>query len=295
MTWISATWNLPIIKISGEGVFETKDNCDRLNEAFTGRHDKNCVIIFEGMDYMSPTTPNPSGNTLYSPCSELIQHLISKGYYVYAFVSSPSTPNGWTGGPCYFSQVDDPYETTTKLMIVEYNLGNFRSTRLTVDKYRKMSTDNPTFTFTMFNMNLTQSTPLDMSGDIGNQLGDNYICVINKSPITGGGLTAGGGSVATFRTRQAADRARKGSKQTKVSLLQQQKGSVAAQLAPVTSTVPLGASKIGATDAFSASLQNLSPLPPPPSGQPPGPPPAGTGFGGTVRRKPTSRLTRRVR
>jgi hypothetical protein len=287
MQWIPAEWNLPIIKISGEGVFETKENCDKLNTAFTKRHDNKCVIIFEGMEY------TPSEGSLYSPCSELIQHLISKGYYVYAFVRN-DPPKGWKEGTCYFSQVPDPSETTTTLMNVEYNLGNFRKKNLSIDKYKDMSV-------TVVDMDLVNPTKLDMSGDIESQLGDNYICVIDKpSGDDSGGLAAGGGSLAAggtngsakndpFRSRKDAGNAQKESKQKastqKVEDLQKIDQTIKTQLAPITSTVPLGASKAGAADAFSASLPTLSGLPPRP----------GTSFGGTIRRKPKSNLTRRAR
>jgi hypothetical protein len=284
MQWIPAKWNLPIIKISGEGVFETQENCDRLNKMFTDRHDKNCVIIFEGMEY------TPSEGSLYSPCSELIQHLISKGYYVYAFVSD-APPEQWKGESCYFSNVRDPSETTTKLMNVEYNLGNFRKTNLSIDKYKQMP-----FTFTVVDMDLKKSTELNMSGDIEGQLGNNYICVIDKNLVddSGGGLAAGG---SDFLSRKSAGDAQKGSKQNKskqkVKDLQQLTQSTSDQLSSITSTVPLGTVKAGAADAFSASLPNLSGLPPPPvSGLPP---PPGSKIGGTVRRNPKTNLTRRLR
>jgi len=305
MQWIPAEWNLPIIKISGEGVFETKENCAKLNTAFTKKHNKNCVIIFEGMEY------TPSEDPLYSPCSELIQHLISEGYYVYAFVRD-TPPEGWKVKTCYFSKVPDPSETTTKLMNVEYNLGNFRKKNLSIDKYTQMP-----FTFTVVDMDLVNPTKLDMQGDIESQLGDNYICVIKK-PLDddSGGLAAGGGSLAAggtngsaFRSRKDAGNAQKESKQKlskqkvskqKVEDLQQLTQSINTQIAPYTSSGTLGVSKASAADAFSASLPTLSGLPPPPgdqtlpSGLPP-PPPPGTSFGGTIRRKPKSNLTRRVR
>jgi hypothetical protein len=301
MQWIPAEWNLPIIKISGEGVFETKENCAKLNTAFTKKHNKNCVIIFEGMEY------TPSEDPLYSPCSELIQHLISEGYYVYAFVRD-TPPEGWKVKTCYFSKVPDPSETTTKLMNVEYNLGNFRKKNLSIDKYKDMSV-------TVVDMDLVNPTKLDMQGDIESQLGDNYICVI-KQPLDddSGGLAAGGGSLAAggtngsakygpFRSRKDSGNAQKESKQ-KVSKqrvskqtgedLQQLTQSINTQLAPYTSSGPLGVRRGRAADALSASLPTLSGIPPPPGDQTT-PPPPGTSFGGTIRRKPKSNLTRRVR
>jgi len=300
MQWIPAEWNLPIIKISGEGVFETKENCAKLNTAFTKKHNKNCVIIFEGMEY------TPSEDPLYSPCSELIQHLISEGYYVYAFVRD-TPPEGWKVKTCYFSKVPDPSETTTKLMNVEYNLGNFHKKNQSIDKYKDMSV-------TVVDMDLVNPTKLDMQGDIESQLGDNYICVIKKPLDDSGGLAAGGGSLAAggtngsarygaYRSRKDAGNSQKESKQ-KVSKqrvskqtgedLQQLTQSINTQLAPYTSSGPLGVRRGRAADALSASLPTLSGIPPPPGDQTT-PPPPGTSFGGTIRRKPKSNLTRRVR